>query len=1664
MEQSAMNRFGSIMEKKRIHKIDIRSRKLQAFYVLLILLITFNAYALDYPHYEEKGISCESCHFVYGGLPSLLPAWTVHDPQDIDDSLYNTLCRGCHDDEEAPFMATHSSLQIDNSYGNWSIECRICHDPHSQRQFRTYGSASYLYSGEVAAVTGTTLTKTDDGVTWDTDEYQGLVLIPNALSSSRKKYGYKILDTTGNTITVEGPINTSKVLPGDTFVIIYGKLIRSSINLYDILAFIGASTDIRPDEPVPGQSLFVQDDAGWTDNAYQGLVLIPNMAEPNYSYMIFSNTEDTLTLQGSIDMTLVEIGDLFKILLGKTGSADVKFYDSTGTNSFADGDEIFDGVCEVCHSNTTHFRNDGTGETQNHENLGIDGKAGQDCINCHSHLAGFAHSAGGGGGGDGSGCSNAAGCHQDQDSHPTHLNLINLTIEEGACLTCHLEDDFPKFADDQLGRENTSVCDNCHSSDGAAIATDIMKDYWSNPGSSDGSPGSWLEGEGEESFCGSCHDETPGNSEKEGNGDDAPNIVGNKVTNGFFKTGHGKKTGSYTRLSWQGVTASGNPAANRSCTDCHDLTIQHFDSQNSRLKIGFHNDDDNSNCRQCHDPETVAVGEPQWYTTYADYQNSAHSTEKCSNCHDVHGVSGDPGMTKANQETLCYQCHTEGGVKNFGVAGYRGNHDGGDNSSSLINTSANFPTLNVNLVGWKVYNLTDGSSGTITAHDATAITAALSGGTENDWDNGDKYHITIVDDIQQAFSMSEKHNLGTLFSLGGSNYSLECISCHNVHTVTGKHWDAEENKTPITRFPPDKEEEGTLLNLQPWGDGAGEKMDDFAALGYGTGGFAYNIARGYQLGSSSLPFDQDAVYRPPKVGSGYDMEFSGDVLPDYTSLCLDCHTSRMSDANPPINWGQGIGCTDNSVDPPNQRIECGAQHGLGVAAKPSYMSDDGTAGFWGSSGNPDMLYQMNYVTRGRHNGHFMRWPYDSADRGAGINFVLSCTDCHEAHGASGSSMLRPVVNNYTPGTSIWNTFCNACHYYYGGQHAGMSCANASCHEAVSIHRIIHVTHSGGTQLMLTASGYEGNYERPTFTPDIISVEGYIGSDILTITFDSGVWSNIDLTGFLDKDDFWLFDAGGNNPRTIESITHVSGEATAIITMSEVMTEADLFTDTIAMKPASVWNWYEGGYVNYATGTIAAQAVSGGPWPVTITGPPPFNVQSVLYGGIQLKLNGIIADSNQIYVTFTEGAYSIIADDLQIGDFVLDCGGRSILSVTHTAGDSFAILTLDTIVDQSEVGVCTVAAAPDSIFDSYGTPAGSAAIALALPPEASVNDLVLRWSFNEASGVANSTDALGTQEDMHGVLTRNVVRVASTKPGAAAGDNSVKLDRDDIAGNDRGAVQLNYTVNPDDGFPPAIYRSGGAPVIVQEMQNTSEFSFSVWIKPTALGCAEGQTLGLNTKLRRDVLTTQFWIKNWALGIMRFSDDGDPLNGNCTTEDSTHDVLRFWVAVGDPTDMRCDAWGGSFCDSSVTPILPTNTQAHSFAQTETSASGALTYGVALQPGVWQHVVGTWDGRYIRIYIDAQLAAETDMGGTGNYVMVADPHLWGGDMVGDGSLYRHVSSFFAAGARPIFSSSGSPSGGAVYWSANGFYDLGNLTYVGELDDVKYWKIALPLATIQN
>ena len=65
----------------------------------------------------------------------------------------------------------------------------------------------------------------------------------------------------------------------------------------------------------------------------------------------------------------------------------------TGTNSFADGDATYDGICETCHTATNYHRNNATGDHLHNQ--------GVRCSTCHTHDTGFAPPSGGG-------CS---GCH-----------------------------------------------------------------------------------------------------------------------------------------------------------------------------------------------------------------------------------------------------------------------------------------------------------------------------------------------------------------------------------------------------------------------------------------------------------------------------------------------------------------------------------------------------------------------------------------------------------------------------------------------------------------------------------------------------------------------------------------------------------------------------------------------------------------------------------------------------------------------------------------------------------------------------------------------------------------------------------------------------------------------------------------------------------------------------------------------------------------------------------------------------------------------------------------------------------------------------------------------------------------------------------------------------
>lgn len=100
-----------------------------------------------------------------------------------------------------------------------------------------------------------------------------------------------------------------------------------------------------------------------------------------------------------------------------SGNKTVVFTGETGTNSFADGDGTYNGVCEVCHTTTSYHTN---------TNDGVNHNDATDCSACHTHSSGFS-------GGD------CITCHQDNypnwnvsDAHVAHTTQYSYI-----CSTCH---------------------------------------------------------------------------------------------------------------------------------------------------------------------------------------------------------------------------------------------------------------------------------------------------------------------------------------------------------------------------------------------------------------------------------------------------------------------------------------------------------------------------------------------------------------------------------------------------------------------------------------------------------------------------------------------------------------------------------------------------------------------------------------------------------------------------------------------------------------------------------------------------------------------------------------------------------------------------------------------------------------------------------------------------------------------------------------------------------------------------------------------------------------------------------------------------------------------------------------------------------------------------
>ena len=274
---------------RRSKKIFVSTRGIvtQLLIFVLLLFFPFPAKALDSPHNSTNGMTCDRCHNSTKAAAD--PDWWKNQAANV--------CGQCHN----VIVVNGTDVTTHMSGTKVLVQCTLCHDPHTQRQNRMWGTSSYLYSSTSDPYTGvTTTTVTKTGANWVQDQWKNMIVLPNV---KYQGYSYRIVSNTADTLFIDtegsapdNNIDTIYCLPGDTFAIVYGKFVKENIN-----------------------------------------------------------------------------------------NRLVRFFRDAGTNSFVDDTPTIDGVCQVCHTRTTSFRNTGILEGPGHPAS----ERGRNCAGCHNHQGGF---------------------------------------------------------------------------------------------------------------------------------------------------------------------------------------------------------------------------------------------------------------------------------------------------------------------------------------------------------------------------------------------------------------------------------------------------------------------------------------------------------------------------------------------------------------------------------------------------------------------------------------------------------------------------------------------------------------------------------------------------------------------------------------------------------------------------------------------------------------------------------------------------------------------------------------------------------------------------------------------------------------------------------------------------------------------------------------------------------------------------------------------------------------------------------------------------------------------------------------------------------------------------------------------------------------------------
>lgn len=761
------------------------ARLLLGLCILAIVSSAVPALANDGPHNNASNMSCSSCH---DSAIMNSPFWNAG----ADNTAYNNLCMlRCHNaatgpytDTSAPLAITHSSDTTSEQYGTWDYSCKDCHDPHYQAQKnyrKSYPSAIYLASGTISM----------PAPAYDSN-------------SNTTVLSYSAL-------TYKGDWNAA-------------KLVNKS-------------------------------------GTGRHAILIPNLKKVGFAYPILRVDDpdaNTITVKGDATEAYTYVnpptsfgvlyGQMLKQLITVNGTAkQVVLFDREGPYSLAydesnDGtDPTPNGICQVCHVNTSQWNADGSGAaTGLHANFN-----GQACAFCHFHSNGFApvdadHSPAGYN--SVLPFANCVSCHAGPDhvtdthaqncSHCHEAGASGLTLQAGlaagACSGCHsaYSSDFAAGHQnedhDTLATTSSATptlnCAGCHTGD-IIDSADIHN-----------------------SQCNDCHT--------------------NSITNGTFTsvaTGHSIGATS-TCASCHGagyfpshththsVIIQGGDVSQEMTTAC---SACHNDAGNSLATWAAIYQEHGSDCTVCHnatrdvcpDAGKCATGSGTIQTVIAANANPT----ACAACHKdkvdssssdaTHGIDHLADGKVTGSGTTCVACHDQAGVNS--------------NSQYIATIHGTCNKCHVATYGGGPLRDYSGSGGTIGQN---VNYEAINGGAGGS---------CVICHAAFATDFAGSHQNETHGELSGS---ANCTSCHTTAIATVLH-------TACSTCHTNTATDGRLK-----------------AAANGT-------AAGHTVGGSSTCADCHAAYNTSFVNGHQNEDHSGIIANQnpvgYRDDCVDCHTGNL---------------------------------------------------------------------------------------------------------------------------------------------------------------------------------------------------------------------------------------------------------------------------------------------------------------------------------------------------------------------------------------------------------------------------------------------------------------------------------------------------------------------------------------------------------------------------------------------------------------------------------------------------------------------------------------------------------------------------------------------------------------------------------------------------